>query len=122
VIAVDTSPSNLNTLAILAPVIGVVLVALIGSFTARMQRSASSSAEKAKVSEKIAADYGEALKAKDELIESLKETVEFLKDKVADLEGRLDECDKAQEYASQIQHEQAEEIEKLKSRHRHTKD
>lgn len=70
--------------------VGLIIVALIGVFTARAtansKKEAKQSSESASVSAQMAADYAEALKAKDAFINSLEERLAYI-------EERLEECE-----------------------------
>lgn len=104
--------------------LGVVVVALIGVFTARIttgaKRDALSNAESASTSAAIAKDYAAALGAKDALIASLLDRVEFLEKRdeectkrVEDLEIRVSEGEEQRRSASILEHEHFQEVTKL---------
>lgn len=106
--------------------VGVVVVALIGVFTARIttgaKRDALSNAESASTSAAIAKDYAGALGAKDALIASLLDRVEFLEKRdeectkrVEDLEIRVSEGEEQRRSASILEHQHFEEVTKLQA-------
>lgn len=103
---------------------GLVIVALIGVFTAKItsgaRRDARANAEDASKSAEIARDFAAALGAKDALIKSIEDRLLFTEERerqcqlrLDELERRADEYDEQRRAASLIERSQRQEIEDL---------
>lgn len=81
---------NATVQAAIVTSIGLIIVALIGVFTARAaagsKKDAKQSSESASISAQTAKDYADALKAKDAFIGSLEDRLKYI-------EKRLEDCE-----------------------------
>lgn len=78
--------------------IGLIVIGLIGVWTAKVtsgaRKEAKVSSTEASQAADIAKDYAAALGAKNALIASLEDRLKFLEDQNTDLIGRVEECER----------------------------
>lgn len=100
-LAASSTPNDPTVLVTVITTIGIIAVAVIGTYTARItsgaRKEALDSANSASRSADLAKDYAAALGAKDALIESLHTRLEYIEEVEKRCGERLEELEKREE-------------------------